>query len=278
MWLSLCLTSLMLGQSPAKGNSLSAEDRRVAVAELAQRVIQAHHFALGDNTLTASSEPVLRWSNPTAGEVYGDVFVWTDRGRPAMVASIFRWFQPDWGATLELCSLADGEIIGRRGEREFWHPTASGIEWKSIAEPPSVANTPAARLSQMKRLANEVTATLVDHRNVAEPVPRMLRLMPQPVFRYPAPEDKSDYLDGSLFTFVEGTDPEVWLLVEALHTNDESRWRYGLARMNMDEVRVSICGNEAWSAPALKHRERLNNPGEPYGLFVLSTNTARVQP
>jgi hypothetical protein len=279
---TIALLSLALGQTPPADTAADSPDspRRVVVAALAQRTIREQQFLLGSQRTPLSPQPdaILRWSNPTVGEVYGDVFVWTDRGRPACVASIYRWFQPDWGASLEVRSLTAEPLIARTGEREFWRSTEPDFRWQSLPELPAPSASPASRLSQMKRLAAEFTATLSDARNVAEPVPRVLRLMPQPLYRYPVPGPNSDYVDGALFAFVEGTDPEVLLLVEAERNGGEPAWRYGLARMNKDELAVTRTGQTVWRVPHIPLEQVLQQTRRPYALFMLNAETGKVLP
>src|SRR5205809_3668981 len=43
-------------------------------------------------TLKLVSQPVLRWSNPTNGEVHGSVVLWTNHGCPEAAASIYQFF------------------------------------------------------------------------------------------------------------------------------------------------------------------------------------------
>lgn len=72
-------------------------------------------------------------------------------------------------------------------------------------------------------------------------------------------------LDGALFVFVEGTDPEVFLLLEArAGASDEQRLVYGLARMNSVRLRVLKGTNVLWEAPALKMRDVHDRPDKPY--------------
>jgi hypothetical protein len=273
----MCLgqTSPVETPQPAQINPRQAE-----LSKLALRAVREQTFSSGADgaAFVPHSSPVLRWTNPTVGEIYGEVFVWTHRGRPVLAASIFRAIQPDWGANLELCSLAPGPVAGRLGEHEFWRPTSSAVSWQPLPDAPLPASGSAGRLAQMKRLAGDVTVTLADARNAADPVPRMLRQMPQPVFRYPAAEGESDYLDGALFAFVEGTDPEVLLLIEAQRGEATAAWRFGLARMNRDELRASLRGRSVWHAPALSHNDSIQNPRQPYGLFVIDAETGRVKP
>jgi hypothetical protein len=204
-------------------------------------------------------------ANPTIGTVFGEVFVWTDDGRPAVVASWYRWFSPDWGATLEACSLNEKRVTGRVGELRFWNSEKPGLTLKPLADVEAPAKTPAARLGQMRQLSGDFVAQLADTRANAAGVKRELRLLKQPVFRYPAATEKVTYLDGALFTFVEGTDPEVFLLLEAVKTKDGAAWHFGLARMNGDELQVNFREAKVWSVPRITDWKDMSK--EPYALF-----------
>ena len=62
-----------------------------------------------------------------------------------------------------------------------------------------------------------------------------LRLMPQPVYRYSEPDK---ILDGGLFVFALGTDPECNLLLEAYEDEKGARFRYALAPMSLTSLTV----------------------------------------
>lgn len=267
----LILMSLFPNQvvaAPAKNSD--DETQRASVAVMAKEFAGRCEFMAGesgDTKLTWQPEPILRWSNPTAGTVFGEVFVWTDRGRPAVVASLYRWFSPDWGNTIEVCSLSSSRLTGQRDRAEFWNPEVPGIAFQTIADADEPASAPVARLVQMRRLASGFVAELADTRGNDTGTKRQLRLLNQPVFRYPAPKAEASYLDGALFTFVEGTDPEVLLLIEADTADGKPVWRFGLARMNRDALRVTLRDKLVWTAPFLE--DPLNHSREPYTLFPI---------
>lgn len=267
--LMLCLL-LITAQSLFADDKLDDETLKADVAVMAKQTAAECEFTVGSlkqTKLTQHSAPILRWSNPTAGRVFGEIYVWTDNGRPAVVGSFYRWYSNGWGDTIEVCSLASTPIDGRREKAEFWKPVASAIKFQPIKETDAPAPTPAARLVQMRRLANGFVTQLVDTRGDATGTKRELRLLNQPVFRYPAPKGDATYLDGALFAFVEGTDPEVLLMIEAVTDNSTPTWRFGLARMNRDALRVTFRDKEVWSAPYLDNP--FNLPREPYSLFPL---------
>src|SRR5436309_2235420 len=75
-----------------------------------------------------NSKPIYVWTNPTrSGGQHGAVYVWIDRGRPAVVGSIFS--HPEAGARIvchELHSLTAGTLRPQRGpEDQRWEPKAS---------------------------------------------------------------------------------------------------------------------------------------------------------
>ncbi len=218
--------------------------------------------------LVPHPEPVLRWSNPTAGRVFGNVCVWSKNGRPLVVACIYQ--SPNWSATLEVCSLSDGKLVGQVGAHQFWMPDVPGLNRQPLRAADKPADSAAVRLVQMRRLAGEFAAHLEDTRGTDRVVPRQLRMLTQPIFRYPPPStvnSQADYVDGALFAFVEGTDPEVLLVLEARRAGDSVQWEYGLARMNRDAVSVAFRDTSVWSVPYLENP--LAQKTQPYTYFSL---------
>jgi hypothetical protein len=56
-------------------------------------------------------------------------------------------------------------------------------------------------------------------------------------------------LDGALFAFVLGTDPEVFLFLEARSGRESLEWQYALAPMTIYAVKASYRGNAVWELP-----------------------------
>ncbi|HUQ69292.1 MAG TPA: hypothetical protein VM165_07215 [Planctomycetaceae bacterium] len=251
---------------PGVGNDPQATQ----VADLAKQFTGRCEFTLESEPqrrLTLHPHPILRFSNPTVGQVFGDTYLWTDRGRPAVVASYYKFFSPDWGRNLEVSSLAEGRISARMDQVRFWTPAESGVTFQPLADAEPPAPSPAARLVQMRRLAAGFKALLADTRNEGNVVTRQLRQLTQPVYRYPPADADATYLDGAMFAFVEGTDPEVLLLLEAVPVGNVARWRFGLARTNGGALRVTFRDRPIWSVPHLD--SSLDRVQEPYTLFSL---------
>jgi hypothetical protein len=98
----------------------------------------------------------------------------------------------------------------------------------------------------MRTLAGQFSARLMDERRNRAGERQELRLLTQPLYRYPTAE--GEVLDGALFAIVMGTDPEVFLLLEARRVSDGPTWRYAFARMNVDAMTVSFKEQEVWRA------------------------------
>jgi hypothetical protein len=70
-----------------------------------------------------------------------------------------------------------------------------------------------------------------------------LRLLTQPAYRY---SEAGKILDGGMFIFVIGTDPDVVLLIEAYQDEKGSRYRYALAPMTIFQLDVRYKDKEVW--------------------------------
>ena len=211
------------------------------------------------------SEPVLRWSNPEVGRVYGSVFLWTAGGRPVAAGSVYRWFAPLTDRTGELVTLTPDALSAEKNGRKLWNPKAGLVDFKPIPGAPAPDRGTKSRLPQIRNLARDFAPELADTRVTAEGTPKQLRLLDQPIFKYgPA---AGGLLEGAVFAFAVGTDPEALLLIEARQSDVGRQWYYVLARMNRDGMRVRHKDQEIWSVPYLQ--KPWADRDAPYLLFGL---------
>lgn len=263
------LANQLAADSTAGGVATDDDALRVKVAASAKEFAGKCEFTAGagdGSRLVWHPEPILRWSNPTAGKVFGEVFVWTNNGRPAVVGCWYQWFSPYQSRTFETCSLSETGMTGRIKDNRFWKTEKPGLSLKPLKEVDAPAKIPAARLVQMRRMAGDFVANLADTRGNNSGVKRQLRLLTQPVFRYSAAKPDATYLDGALFAFVEGTDPEAFLILEATKTPTGTDWQFGLVRMNSDALNITFRDTTVWTVPLIENSLSLSK--EPYALFV----------
>jgi hypothetical protein len=252
-------------QSPALKKDDDAA-RAAEAAVLARKAVEEFSLRAGEVQLVLEREPVLMWANPVVGSIHGAVFVWTADGRPQAITSAFKWFAPATHLGVEFHSLATVPITGERAGKQVWYPARGGIELKPIEGAPAPAALAAARLRQMRELANQFAATVT----TPEGITHDLRLLTKPIFR-DAGADAGALSDGALFVFVLGTDPEVALRIEARpDQRGEAQWHYALARMSIRALRVAHRGQAVWSAPliALGAGSKLYDRREPFTEFT----------
>jgi hypothetical protein len=244
--------------------------RKALVATMAAEIVEGYEVTRGKEKpvkLVLHKNPILRWSNPAAGSVYGDVYIWTADGRPEVLASIYRWYQPYKSQTAELHSLSAEQVALTSKQSKMWGPAAPGVSFQEAKDFPPPAATAAQRLQQMRRLSSEFSVRLIDTReDKIKGVERELRMLNQPVYRY---ESKNPSLiDGAMFAFVEGTDPEAWLLLEAHKTAEKSTWKFAFARMNNDELHGFQGKTEVWKVA--KSDAGWLGRDQVYGLFPVN--------
>lgn len=239
----VALGTIAWAEDPPDDDNVRAAD---ALAR-AKREAAAYRFHLeGDGTsFVLEPEAVLKWSNPVFGSVFGDHFLWTANGHPAVIGGFVKWYHPHHHSTAEFHSLSSAPIVGERDGQTSWAPGRPGVEWAILPDAPAPAATPAKRLQQMRGLVKDFSARHVDEKGVD----RDLRLLTHPVYRYQGTEDEA--VDGALFTFTIGTDPEAFLLLESRPVGGRPRWHYALCRMTAVAVRASHRNKEVWSVPAL---------------------------
>lgn len=246
--LALCCCSLL---SPlARGEGPVAENRNRDLAlQLTTQSAKDYRFHLtapaavddpsrGDD-IVLREQPILRWSNPERGEIYGNVFLWTQNGRPVVAGSLFKWYSPHQHMSHEFHSLATSGLTAKREDDQVWAVEAPGVTYAVVPDAPEVADSPAARLTQMRQLSRQFSARATQR----DGQPSDLRLLTQPVYRYDLKPEQGrgeELLDGGLFCFVEGTDPELWLLLEARRVKAQAApvWQSAVARMNSITVEV----------------------------------------
>jgi hypothetical protein len=190
--------------------------------------------------------PVLRWNQPVRGGDDGAVYVWLDNGRPAAIGTVFAWPLPDGDrvVTHEMHALAVKSLSAKYKGQEVWTVGKPALEFKPASNTLAPAESAPQRLAQIRALGREFTAKAVDQKEGSWE----LRLLGQPLYRYELKDDP-DLLDGAVLAFVQGTDPEILLILEARRYSKQVRWEYALARFSDMSLFVQHNNVEVWNAP-----------------------------
>ncbi len=226
----------------------SRKDQLLALHLAAASTYTIYRDPAGKQRLELRKEPILRWSNPTrSGGQEGDIFLWTDRGRPEVIASIFshpREGRSERRMCHELHSLSEAVLVVDRQSPNRWTPRRAGVDLAPVPGAPEPAATPAPRGVQLRALARDFAG-----RSRSEAGENWdLRLLPKPLYRYESTDPR--VIDGAVFALVSnaGTDPEIILLLEARKGPEGTRWEYGAARFSDMSLWLTHRGKEVWSA------------------------------
>lgn len=263
--LVVALAATALAQQPAAEKTPPPENKEQieAALKLTKEAASKYEFAIGPQNSTPEliAEPILKWSNPSVGEIHGNVFLWTLDGRPAIVSSIFKWFSPHTHMSHEFHSLSEQPVRAKYEGAEVWNTSEPGLKFATLADlPPPAAGKP-QRLLQMRDFARACTA--IKHDKDGTQVE--LRLLTQPIYRYESPQ--AGVIDGALFVFVQGTDPEVFLLVEAREEGGKREWQYAASRMNSLGMDLKHRGREIWKMDLLPSSD-IYSHRKPYTSFM----------
>ncbi len=217
------------GDQQAKAERLKLMIRSVSDVEM----------TLADESeLLLDKKPVLRWSNPVSGITDGTVFVWKKDGRPQAAVQVFQ--VPDGTWLQEYQSLATSDIDAFRGSTPLWSPRSAGVEMQSIPGAPAPTASKPGRLVQMRGIVRQFTAS--DQFEDTEPYE--LRLLASPLCRYG--NEEGAIIDGALFAFTHGTDPEVLISIEAEKKDGLPEWKIGFAPLTSYAVEVNRKGAIFW--------------------------------
>ena len=255
--LLVCLTLAPMALSADRAREEAAETEKLCADELPRWKLSADGVPLDPPTA-----PVLRWTNPAVGRVYGNTYVWLQNGRPAAVGCLFRNFHPYNQFNGELAALAGAKLLAKRDDKVLWQPKDEW-KWHLLPGADAPAATAALRLVQMRTLAGEFVVELLDTRNVPRGEDQTPRLLPRPVYRYDV--KRTGTRDGALYAFVIGTDPELMLLLECDTAAVKPEWRFGVGRMNRDTIRLKRKGKTVWEAASFREHK----PEDPYYFFGL---------
>jgi hypothetical protein len=182
-------------------------------------------------------DPCLHWTNPIGGAPDGIIAVYArNRGRPAAIGQFFFNKEQHW--VNEFTIIAESDVTIQRSDREFWKPPEYSCKFTDLPRSPQPGDKPVARLAQMRAIAADFS--VIDYFRGTK---QALRLLPQPVYRY---SEKGKILDGALFIFALGTDPECCVLVEAYQDKDGSRYRYAVAPMSVFRLETRYKDRLVW--------------------------------
>ncbi len=228
----------------------NAEHRLQLMRERAQGTTVA---VVGDGTdgnVKASlvAKPLFRYSDQPRQILDASFWCWQANGRPVAFQKVEFYDRPDENKRWFFCfaSLSPGVIDAEWKAGAQWRAKKAGIVLKALPGAPSPAGSPARRKLQMKSMARRFSVRIEDE--IAK-TQQSLRLLTRPMHHYGSPN--SDVLDGAVFGFAYGTNPDALLLVE-LHNETNSadkQWKFAWVQMTTGKLTASLDKKAVWQAP-----------------------------
>jgi hypothetical protein len=258
MFLTVVFTfAAVIGQNPKMDERLDFMKAEAAAYRLAKR---ADRVAL----LKFREEPAFRLGKQPADDVEdGAIFLWLgEDGRPEASLQIFlvkNSTAPNGLWAHEFNSFSTGSLTGTRRGGPSWSPARPGVEYHRLDDVPKPAATTAARARQMRAMMHSFhIADYFKDKSWTD-----LRLLPTPVARYG--KEGAAVIDGALFAFVIGTDPEACVFLEARPGKDGPEWFYAMGPLSCYSLKGAYKSKEVWDLP---RRQPRGNPNEPYYIIV----------
>ena len=255
----------------------AAKDDTKAIKSMVEDSIGWYQvFADASAPEAMTPHPVLRWRNATRGtqETEGVFVLWVNKGRPEASASIFPFegvLHHEFVSLSRVRNCRHGRTVGWSG-----HPRARESSSKTYLKLPAPAETPAARLRQLKSAAGRFKVSLTGWRG-DKPDREELRMLPTVIYREEVSEaSRADpsWIDGGVFAFVQGTDPEAILVLEVVRDrNGRPLWRYGFSRATSSGLLARLDKTVVWVVDSLAGEQ---TPGRPeIGFFRSPARPAR---
>lgn len=239
---SLALTLALLAQSPPAGDGKDERAARLEFLKTSLATYDVHPADEPSKKFRLQAEPVIRFNNPVGVSEDGAIFFWMgEDGRPEVAIQAF--LQRGGAYIHDFSSLATGRVVAETRRGPVWNPSRAGAEFRPVPEAPRPAESAEARLRQMRELAQAFAVS----DNFRENGWQALRPMPKPFARYGKPG--TPLLDGAVFCFALGTDPEAYLLLEARPGKDGPEWQFAFAPQTSYALKASWKGREVWDVP-----------------------------
>jgi len=244
--LLIALLIVAAGQPEPKADEKANSAARLKFMQDTAAGIRIHVGDAEGADLELESRPVMRWDNQRSLIHDAATFVWLADHRPQVIGGV--WIKNDQ-AWFDLQSLSPQPLMGTIDGTQRWSTSRPGISWQAVAGAPQPAASRGERLRQMKQLAQGFslyavkTAPDYDEGSIWH-----LRMLPQPVYRY----DAKATVDGAIFAFAQGTDPEAYLILESREEKGVGHWQFGIGRACGWELHAKRGDVEIWSLPKWK--------------------------
>lgn len=242
---ALTIASLLASIAGAEEKEISEAQRAEHLAhmkEIASSIRLLARSSNPDSVVELEKEPILRYTDNTRFNYESTLWIWAAGGRPTALVAVEHYPRhpkgPSW--LFEIASLSTQRIAAQRDPDLRWTAKEPGLKLRPLYDAKLPAEKAARRLSQMKDICRRFTA----HESAVVEGRVELRLLSSPLYRYA--DADANVVDGAIFAFANGTNPEVLLILETNDDKEKDPWHYALVQMTGGAVAVELDGKEVW--------------------------------
>lgn len=265
LFFGLAISNTLEGQEPKPdANSVRIDKRYTLFVERAKKIKLA---TTNGETLLLDDTPLMKYTRE-GGKRLGSVFLWTSSNRrPAAIGTIGSIPANGEHLFTELHWLLDQPL--QEIELSQTAPKIWSFDGKQPDSAVPLAPDPAAqeqfRLIQMRNIVRQFKAKMTEGAQSHE-----LRLLPQPLYRYPASTQEQD---GAIFALVwtDGTDPELLLHIYTSGTKEQPAWYWQPIRFTWRALELDYQEKQVWKSAEFKTRNDARQTG-PY----ITTMTEKI--
>jgi hypothetical protein len=195
------------------------------------------------SALKFGKSPLLRYNDETRGFLDAGVWRVGEAGRPTAFVTI-ELYRAEEGMVLlthEFICLSQARFSMTLPGRMQWTPVGTELITALLPDAHAPADSATGRLQQMRQVARRFSVHEEYRGDKVE-----CRLMPAPLDRYS--DREKGIVDGALFAFANGTNPELGLLLECR----EKDWTFGTFRMASAALSVDLDGKLTREIPNLQ--------------------------
>jgi hypothetical protein len=192
---------------------------------------------------TLREEPLFRYSDPRRQILDATLWGWGSSGRPVALMKAEAYPDERNGTRWVYClaSLSDQLIQADWSDGVRFRASEPGLQMSPLPDGPAPADTSAGRRLQFKRLTGRFAATIINNVDNRD----QMRLMPTPICRYE--DGDAGLVDGAIFGYTMGTNPDVLLVIELRESDEGVAWQYGCAGMTSAGYSIRLDGKEVFA-------------------------------
>jgi len=246
--LAMCLAALAQDEEKKPEDKPQADavsKRRLAVMQSAIDDFKVSSTEIkAEPALKFGASPVLRYDDQTRQLLDAGVWRLGEKGRPTALVTmeIYTYREDLTMLTYEFVSLSEPRFSMKSIRGPQWIASGTDLKMLPLPDASAPADSEKARLVQMRQLARRFGVREQLGKDKVE-----CRLMPRPIDRYS--DADNGILDGGIFAFANGTNPEIGLVLECT----AKQWSYGLFRLSAAASFIELDGKAVAEFPPAKY-------------------------